>query len=506
MAENVNIDKVAQFASANQKMIATSANSYNTTTRYSLYRTKLKDYTPEEIERIINSGSLIEQQKLSRNYFAKDGFYRQIILYYATLLKYVGILIPSPSFGKDLSTPNIQKRYSQALDYVEKMKLPTLLTNFALRALVDGCYYGLVVQVSKDVFSVLDLPCGYCRTRFKDIYGNDIIEFNLTYFDSIVDEDERNKALSVYPKEIANAWRAWHKGKRKTYWFFVPSQIGICFPFFDGMPPFLTLIPATIQYDEAVDTNQARDLEEIKKIIVQQIPHLSDGRLLFEPDEAAEIHRGTVEMMKRNDNVSILTTYADVEAIQSKTTSDVNNTTIKQMLQNIYSQAGTSSEVFASTSSTTLPTSLKKDLALMMTLGNRFSIFITNVLNSLYRNGNVSFVYSILPVSYYNEEDYINTTFKLATYGYSYLLPAVALGLSQKDFGNLKDLENKWINLGDKLKPLSSANTQSGSKSAPSSDPTDDGGRPTVKIEEKAEQTIRNEESIENQTTGGSES
>jgi hypothetical protein len=74
----------------------------------------------------------------------KDGFYKRIIIYYATLLKYVGILVPNPSFGNKLSTPYIFKRYNNALDYLEKMKLPQLLTNFSLRALIDGCYYGVI--------------------------------------------------------------------------------------------------------------------------------------------------------------------------------------------------------------------------------------------------------------------------------------------------------------------------------------------------------------------------
>ena len=58
----------------------------------------LKDYKPEEIDNIINSGSLSEQRELSRNYFLKDGLYRAIILYYANLLKCANLLIPKVSF------------------------------------------------------------------------------------------------------------------------------------------------------------------------------------------------------------------------------------------------------------------------------------------------------------------------------------------------------------------------------------------------------------------------
>jgi hypothetical protein len=123
---------LTSFSRAKDKMIATNEMAYKgnwDSVRKMVSR--VKDYTPEEIAAIIQSGSLSEQQKLSRNYFNKDGYYKQIIIYYATLLKYMGLLIPNPSYGKNLSTSHIQKRYYQALDYVELMQLPILLTNIA---------------------------------------------------------------------------------------------------------------------------------------------------------------------------------------------------------------------------------------------------------------------------------------------------------------------------------------------------------------------------------------
>nr|DAE11588.1 MAG TPA: portal protein [Siphoviridae sp. ct2vX3] len=181
-------DFISSYSKAQQKMIATSDNTYGTLgTSRARYLERIRDYTPEKIERIITSGSLAEQQALSRNFFYKDGYYKQIIIHYATLLKYAGLLIPNPSLGKKLSTSHISKRYYNALDYVEKMNLPVFLTDCATRALIDGCYYGVIVQLDKQNFSVLDLPSGYCQTRYKDLNGDDLIEFDVSYFNSIVD-------------------------------------------------------------------------------------------------------------------------------------------------------------------------------------------------------------------------------------------------------------------------------------------------------------------------------
>jgi hypothetical protein len=260
---------LTSFARAKEKMIATNELTYQC--RFDNARNivqKLKDYTPEEISAIITSGSLSEQQKLSRNYFYKDGYYKQIIIYYATLLKYVGLLIPNPSTGKNLSTSHIQKRYYNALDYVENMQLPVFLTNVAQRALVDGCYYGIKVESDKKTFQVIDLPSGYACSRFKDVYGNDIVEFDVSYFATITDKEQRNAALAAYPKIISKAWSEYSKGKRKTKWLIIPKEYGICFPFFDGRPLFLNIIPSTIDYDEAIATQRERDVEEIRKIIV----------------------------------------------------------------------------------------------------------------------------------------------------------------------------------------------------------------------------------------------
>ena len=256
-----------------------------------------------------------------------------------------------------------------------------------------------------------------------------------------------------------------------------------------------------MQYEEARAENRERDAEEIKKIIVQQIPHLADGRLLFEPDEAVEIHEGAVGMMKSNPNVSVLTTYADVDSVQSEGRTDASRRSdIAQELQNVYSNAGVSSELFASTNATTLKYSATKDMALMMSFANLCSVFITNFINGLYANTNVSFKYSIMPISYWNADDYTKTSLNLANSGYSFLLPALGLGLTQRDLNNIKDLENDVLKLSEKLIPLATSYTQS----------NNEGGRPALPDEKKADQTIINEESSSSSTTtsteqGGSE-
>ena len=505
---NFNLDSFKKSQSA---MIATSDHAYGTRPGQSQWVDRTKDYTEEQVKRIIDSGSLIEQQRLSRNYFNKDGYYKQLILYYSTLLKYTGLLIPNPTAGKNLSTSHIQKRYFQAMDYVDKINLPTVLVEWAQKALTDGCFYGVVSKADKNHFAVLSLPSAYCQTRFKDLSGNDLIEFDVSYFRTITNETDREAALAAYPKSVASAYKKWDKGKAVSKWVIIPSDIGVCFPMLDGRPFFLNVIPSTIQYDEAVATEREREKEEIRKILIQKIPHLNDGRLLFEPDEAEEMHRGAVGMVRNNTNTTVLTTYADVDSIASRGSTENGATNaLEAMKQNIYSQAGVSGEIFAATGGNTTETSIKYDTAIMMYLANKFARFITNIVNENFANSNISFKYTILPITHQNDAKYIDSCYKLATAGYSLALPALAQGFSQRDLVNLKDLENDVLKLGEKLIPpktsFNSSGDEQGAKGGMTGEGGENGGRPTKSEDEKKDQTIKNEESIEkSKTQGGSE-
>jgi hypothetical protein len=149
-------------------------------------------------------------------------------------------------------------------------------------------------------------------------------------------------------------------------------------------------------------------------------------------------------------------------------------------------------------------------MAFMMLLANKFAAYITNLLNRKFSNSNVTFKYIILPVTYHNYDKFVDTSHKLVGSGYSFLMPALALGLSQKDFGNLKDLENNLLKLGEKMIPPSTSYTQSGDGT--SKDGADDeeskagksvetdidvGGRPSKEEGEKADTTLQKEKSLD---------
>ena len=477
---------LATFTRVITDMVAKNESSYNSTRWGKNRYERVKTYSLEEIEKIIDSGSVEAQIALSRNYFLKGGFYQRLLLHYATILKYTGLLIPNPSFGKNLSEQYITKKYNGAITFLDNAKLPKLFTHIAIKVLRDGCYYGVIQGVTDKSISILDLPIFYCRSRFKDKEGNDIVEFNVTYFDTIHDKEYKKKALAAYPKEVVNWYRRFKARKTNDPWCYISPGVGFCMSLIDDRPIFLNIIIAELEYDEAKDINKERDLEEIRKILVQHIPHLQDGGLLFEPEEALEMHRGAVDMLKKNENLSVLTTYADADAIVSKTSNDNALNSVDKALSNIYATAGSSSQLFGTDSNLSLGTSITNDMALMMILAQKLENFITSIVNERYGNSNIAFTYKILPISYYNQKEYVETSLKLANSGYSFILPALAMDISQRELGNIKDLENNVLKLKEKLLPLSTSYTETGNV-----------GRPAKDAQDKSAKTIANEESLD---------
>ena len=490
MPSNVEDDRLSTFKRAVDNMIATNDASYDS--RYQRSRRDyVRKYTNEEIQRIISSGSLVQQSILSNNYFSLDGFYRRIIIYYATYLKYIGVLIPQM---KEKPNKNVINIYNKAVNFVNNINMNSLCVDFAIKALLNGTYYGVVQNVNDDGFATLDLPFNYCSTRYKDRLNNDVIEFNLAYFDSIIDKKQKKIALQVYPESIVKAYKKWTKNKTvENQYFIIPSDIGICFSFFDGRPMFLSTLLDIADYYDYKNYDKKRVQEEIRKVLVQKIPHMNDGTLLFEPDEAEAMHKGTVGMMKNNENVSVLTTYAETEMYSSDASNESVNNILDKAANAIYKQAGVSPQLFSLTGNVATEMSIQKDGALAMYMANKFANFFTNLINGLYKNEEISFKYEFLSISYFNEKEYVENSFKLASSGYSILLPALALGMTQSDLANVKVLENSVLKLDKLLKPLQSAYTQSNSSS---------GGAPAKKESEKSERTLSNEKSKEG---GGAE-
>lgn len=452
-----------------------------------------KNYERDEVMDIINGNDVGRQVALSRHFYNKDGFYKRLVSHYATLFKFAGILVPNED--KTVTDSALEKRYNKALKYVDSTNVISMFQRITLKVLTEGAYYGLLPPKGHSRH-LSDLPFQYCRTRFRDENGVELVELNLAYFTTLADDEYRDLILNLYPKHIRETYISLTKGNAnfREFWVVLDPSEAVVFRLANSCrPQLLHIIPTSMDYDDAVTRQAEREIEEIKKVIVQKIPHLADGTLLFEPVEAAEMHKGMVNMMAHNNpNTSIMTTYGDVESLTTKVNADPASTNnLQKMKGNIYDTAGASSQVFSATGNIAMENSLKNDLAYLIPLVVDYSNWLTRVVNDYAGNTKISFHYQFLPVTWYNETEYINNAVAMASYGYSILIPAVAMGITQKDLVSLKRLENNLLKLDKELLPLQSSHTMS------ADDRREAVGRPELDSDEKSDKTIANESAEE---------
>jgi hypothetical protein len=121
-------------------------------------------------------------------------------------------------------------------------------------------------------------------------------------------------------------------------WWMLEPQNTVKFSFANGgngaadIPLFINAIPAILDLDAAQDLDRRKQMQKLLKIVVQKLPMDKNGDLIFDVDEARDIHNNAVQMLKRAVGVDVLTTFADIDSIDM---SDKNTTTSQDDLSKV---------------------------------------------------------------------------------------------------------------------------------------------------------------------------
>lgn len=316
-----------------------------------------------------------------------------------------------------------------------------------------------------------------------------MMEFNLNYFYNIQNDtlitDEA--LLATFPIEIQKAYKQFvgkvsnvEKGIRKLKkgindkvikdndlsWILVPENVGVVFYYRDKKPFLTSVIEAIADLDDYKGIEKSLDKQELAKILIQKLPMNDDGELVFTTAEAAEIHRAAVGMLENNNNVDVMTTFAETQMFDLQSKASANRDNLEKMERSVYNEAGLSKNLFASEGTTALDYSVRTDCALAYNMAKQFIPFVNYHLNLKNKKSKIFLVFLLLPITQYNREDMFDLYLKAAEYGYSKLLPGIAAGIKQSDMIDLMHYENDVLKLHDVMIPVQSAHTTSGNQEA----------------------------------------
>ena len=475
------------------------------------------------------------------NYFYKtNGIYQRLCNYVATMYRYDWYVVPEV-YKEETKGEEIVKDLHKVLNFMDNSYISKICGEMALGVVKNGAYYGYLVPTSTGVI-VQELPINYCRARYN--VGNlPAVEFNMRFFDvAFPDTNYRMKVLNLFPEEFKKGYHAykknllkdeytgtssgiisseWRRRDESGWWQLDPDKT-VKFSFPNGgngaadLPLFINVIPAILDLDAAQDLDRRKQMQKLLKIVVQKLPLDKNGDLIFDVDEARDIHNNAVEMLKRAVGVDVLTTFADIESIDM---SDKNTTATQDDLAKVeravYNASGTSQNMFNTDGNMALEKSVLNDEGMVRALLLQFEVFFDRIAQSKSANRKkYNFRLYMLETTQYNYKDLAKMYKEQVQLGYSKMLPQIAMGHSQSSILNTAYFENEVMNLSElmipplmsstlnmqDLKGGSGSSGSSGSQKTSGSSGSAGGaakaGRPEKPNDQKSEKTIKNKESM----------
>lgn len=435
-------------------------------------------------------------RNLSVYFYSVSGIYSRLCSYLAGLLTYDWYLYPY-LLDSDFDKENAKIKTREALSFFDKSHIKTKAYDIALDVVVKGSYYGyFIVGPGKKKGAFLDLPPEYCRSRY---YVNNLraVEFNVKYFsDQFKDEETREMILDLFPKEFRKAFNDFLNGKLEVdksdrgAWFLCDPRYATKFCLMsEDIPIFSSVVPAILTLDEAKELDMKKTMQELLKVIIQKMPLDKNGEMIFDIDEAQDMHNNACRMLTNAINVDVLTTFADIDVADLDSSSaTTNRDPLSKIERGVFNEAGISQMLFDTNGNLALEKSVANDEALMFYLLQQMEAFFNQVVGTLFNKEQVEFKISMPRFSIYNLEKKVKTYKELANQGYSKLLPAIAAGVSQSEFMSLNTFENEILDLNEKMVPVQLSSTQSGGGSG-------EVGAPEKEPDEVTEKTIQNKES-----------
>lgn len=479
---------------------------------------------------------------ISRYYYKTNGIYQKVVNYFSTLYRYDWYMVPE-LIADTVKEEKVVKEFQNLLNKFDASYIKKLCGEFALRVIRDGVYYGYIYE-GENGFLVQELPWKYCRSRYR-IGGNPAIEFDMKFFDTkFPDVGYRMKVLDLFPPEFKEGYILYKKGRLpvdelqdfdiqpKGSWYLLDPKCAfkLSVTGVGGLPLFINAIPALIDLETTQGIDRQRQLQKLLKIIVQKLPLDKNGDLIFDVDEAKDIHNNAVEMLSNAIGVDVLTTFADIEGIDvSEANATVTDDSLNNAERSAYNALGVSRNIFNTEGNLALEKSILADEGSLRDLVLQFEILFDKLAQQQSSNKKKwNFRFYMLHTTQNNYRDLSKLYKEQTQLGFSKMLPQIALGQSQSFILNTVLFENEVLHLSEiMIPPLmsstmnadtlnalggkngtnqqqagqnnqnQSANQNQGKSQQQNSNKSEDNtGRPSKDGDQLSEKTIKNKESM----------
>lgn len=463
----------------------------------------------KEVLRAMHTADYETMRDISNFFYKTSGIYSRLCRYMAYMYRYDWMVTPYIN-SDSVKDEKVLDTFHKVLNYLDNFGIKRLLGEIALKVIRNGCYYGYLIDNGGKMV-IQELPASYCRSRFN-VNGRPAVEFNMKFFDDLFrDTTQKMRMLKLFPEEFRKGYILYKEGKLMpdfagdtSGWYLLETKNVIKFNINgEDFPAFISVIPAILDLDSAQELDRKKMAQRLLKIIIQKMPLDKNGDLVFDIDEAQQLHNNAVRMLGKAIGIDVLTTFADVDVADMADTSTTTATDeLEKVERAIYNEAGVSQMQFNTDGNIALEKSILNDEAAMYNLLLQFEDFLNYIIEKF--NTSPKKIYyriQLLTTTIYNYKEMAKLYKEQTQLGYSKMLPQIALGQSQSSVLANAYFENDILDLSTVFIPPMMSSTMNaealqglGNKSK-SGNP--EGGRPTNESQGKevAEKTIQNKES-----------
>ena len=263
-----------------------------------------------------------------------------------------------------------------------------------------------------------------------------------------------------------------------------------------------------LDLDAAQDLDHKKQMQDLLKVIVQKLPIDKNGDLIFDVDEALDIHNNAVAMLQHAIGTDVITTFADVDSLDLSDTSNVDNDDLEREERSVYNAAGVPKNLFNSDGNIALASSILQDEGVMRDLKLQFEILFDTIIHKRVKNKKkYNFRFYILDTTQYNYKELSRMYKEQMQIGFGKMFAQIALGHSQNSIMSTAYFENDILGLSEIMIPpmmsstIGSEDIQALGKKAKTetteTQTTTEGqtGRPQKEETELSDKTIANRES-----------
>ena len=448
-------------------------------------------YTKDLVKTYLQSPATNQDvlREISRFLCRNSMLYQKMIMYLAAMPLFYYTITQTNSLDEDIDKDKSLKGYEKVLSTFNRFSLRKDMYTALYLAIRDGFYVGFTYDDKQGRTFLMPLDVQYCRIMGKNNYGEWVVYFNAAFFDSgnnkeFVEGIDGNTTAITWDKIFVDGYRAYKDRGREYQWFRLPPEktcvlmVGPDDEFAFPLPHFLPVFTDLLDLLDLQQILQSKAELENYALLINQIPLVDNGNSGDVDDFAVSMEMVNyftqIEENAAPSLVGVVTAPWPVDKLTFKDSTNASDTdTLGKSLSALFSNAGLTQTIVSGGNSTS---NLAIKLAQLCDQSNVW-VWVTRLESWLdfYIKENISkgYVFEILRITWYNEEDYIQKYKDVATLGgpaLDYL--SVVEGSPYKAINKIR-FENA-IGIKDIMIPLqSSYNSSSISVGRPRSDDDD---------------------------------